>query len=77
MIFLYKLKEIFLTSFVFFHRKAKKPLSQQKKLKAKPKGLKEIHYDMDDYELLLARHQLIQQQLQKVKGNNFLNHLCF
>lgn len=25
-------------------------------------------FEMDDYELLLARHQLIQQQLQKVKG---------
>lgn len=28
---------------------------------------KEI-YDMDEFELLLARHQLIQQQLQKVNG---------
>jgi len=30
-------------------------------------------YEMDDYELLLARHHLIQQQLQKVEGlNTFL-----
>ena len=45
----------------------KKPKISKQKVEKKVEK-KGQQYDMDDYELLLARHQLIQQQLQKVKG---------
>ena len=56
-------------------KNVKKP--KQKKV-SKQKVQKNVekkgeHYEMDDYELLLARHQLIQQQLQKVKGTLFIS----
>ena len=50
--------------------KQKKVSKQKVQRNVEKKG---EHYEMDDYELLLARHQLIQQQLQKVKGTLFIS----
>ena len=51
-------------------QKQKKVSKQKVQKNVEKKG---EHYEMDDYELLLARHQLIQQQLQKVKGTLFIS----